>query len=759
MANLKFSNNLFLGKEELGHLRSSLEDDGYKAYIKHIVTSYGIGRALEDISFNSFKVIQGTDINNISIQPGFAFNLDLNVIENRSLSIDALQVPADGLPRFILLSSAESVIEEGTISLDVNGGIVGTGTLFTQVLRGLPNFASKISFPNSATNTAEYTVANVTSDTVAQLNVPNNVITAETNVEYRIVGTFTPGKVIPTEDKFPLVKNSFSVTISDTDISDELNTFRLASVINDGVVLSIIDQRSTNIFTVGSGQTSSGGGGALTLTPNNLIAGIEQITYSGENSPLNTNLVKVGWGLKVTSSNWSFNNISQQITITAGSGGIWDDISEFKEDDFNNWLVSVEDSGEVIRIISSVMSTPDNNIVLSLDFVSSIPDTSNITIIPIADEIEFLVRNSSKPVAEKTEVFPIAQAQAQFPVIADTESTLLWRHNSGPNSTPWRLINDGSYRDEESFDIDGVLTQPNRTQVNYTDGLFTPNLNPENHEAQKAERSKTNSFSATNSFSDQTTFTGNVKISRGLWLNPGGVSINGTQSDLDSFTAQTNLRFSASNEATITGLSGHEPGKLILVRNRTDSTSTLTLSNESSSSSAQNRFSFSNGENLIIPQGETAVLIYNSGGSRWELISTSFSIGNTDWSSLNVSTGQVQGRVGVNEIPATNVTLGRVHFKKNDRVGFINITMIAQFSQSVDRVTYRMPTTLTNIVDPDTGSNPGSIAGAAHDGDGFLLSGELGGTQRRINIRPISSGSNLGTSVEFQASFTFAVRA
>ena len=268
MAKLKLANNLFLGKEELNHMIDSLGESGYKEFIKHMIQSYGVARTFEDSAFDSFKVVNGTSGGNISVQAGYAFDQNLNIIHNPALAEDILTSPSDSTARWVILTNAAGYVEEGTVDVDASGALTGTGTLFSEVLRGGNDFPSKISFPDSASNTGEYNLSTVTSDTAAQLNVAVGSMTAETGIKYKIVGTFTPGVTPSVSDKDPFERNYFSVTLESSNTSDGLTTFALASVSYDGVSLTIADLRAGNQFSGGSGSA-----GSLSLT--NPVVGLE----------------------------------------------------------------------------------------------------------------------------------------------------------------------------------------------------------------------------------------------------------------------------------------------------------------------------------------------------------------------------------------------------------------------------------------------------------------------------------------------------
>ncbi len=611
-ANLKLSNQLFLGREELNHLKSSLKENGYEAYMKHAIRGYGVGYTIEDTARNSFRVMAGSGGGNISILPGYAIDRNLNIIQNTTLDVDVASIPSDGSTYFVLISNGLSVEESGTVDVDASGVLSGTGTMFTEVLRGLPNFPSKISFPNSSVNTDEYTVASVNTNVLAQLNVASNSLTAESGMEYSIVGTFNRGHLPPAGDKYPLEKNSYTVTVSSTDSSNGETVFALATATYDGSTLKLIDQRSRNILSTGSGEDSN-------PTQSNILIGLEQSTYGGVNSDGQRNLIRIGWGFRSIPTQWSSDIGNQQITITGGSGGIWGDLSNFTNGDWNNWYVWVKNDGNFLRIFSSTLIGSD--VRLDVDYAATISTSSEIAIVPDAHEIEFLITNSTNPTGIKTSAFPIHQGEAQFEIEAGLDTSIMWRNIKGENSTQWSNLNDGNYFNEDQFNSLGVISGT-ATPTAITGSSFTPLLNPLNHQTDKASRSNSNIFLSRNTFSGAIQLGGN----RVLFPNAGTFHNSNIFNGRNKVTAAV----SSTSGIEISGFSNATQGSTLIVieNDRLNSTGNVTLLHQNSGSSSGNRMNFSSGENLILRPGEMATLIMDETGSptsRWTLHSTSAS--------------------------------------------------------------------------------------------------------------------------------------
>ena len=185
MSRIKFSENLFLEVAELQRLVKFLADDGYKLAMKSLSKSFGI---VENSGNTYFKVTSKAGSNSlVVINPGVAFtnNMDAIVME-KSMEMEVLNT---GVNRWLVLSRAVKNTESGTVTINTDGSLSGIGTEFTKVLRGQPNFPTKVKF-ESAQNSGEYEVVSVVSDTSAILS---GSFVNESGLLYSVIGTFTPG--------------------------------------------------------------------------------------------------------------------------------------------------------------------------------------------------------------------------------------------------------------------------------------------------------------------------------------------------------------------------------------------------------------------------------------------------------------------------------------------------------------------------------------------------------------------------------------
>ena len=207
MSRLKISDNLFLEVAELNRLVKFLKDDGYKRLFKTFITNYGIVSSGD----NSYFKPTADSANFVKINAGLAFDSNLDAIVMKEDTI--LSVSDTGTKRWIVLSRSVSSLEEGTVSITVDGVLSGVDTRFTEILRGQPNFPTKVKF-NSQFNQGEYEVVEVTSDYNAILS---GSFRAENGLKYSVVGTFTPGFQVPDDRKEIYEYDSYNLRIVDAD--------------------------------------------------------------------------------------------------------------------------------------------------------------------------------------------------------------------------------------------------------------------------------------------------------------------------------------------------------------------------------------------------------------------------------------------------------------------------------------------------------------------------------------------------------------
>lgn len=247
MSGLNIQNDLFLGLQELKRQSKFHKEDGYIRLFRSIINSFGVVRVDPDTSFDNFKVEGGTNSGTIKIAiDSYAVDDDIDIIFQKA--IDNVAVIDDSNWYWARITYEEDNLEEGTVDIAVDGSLTGTGTTFTDILRGQSNYPVKINFPGSAANTGDYQVVSILSDTQAILSGTTG-FTSENGLDYKVVGSFTPGINPSGDDRLPYFYDSCNLELILETVSDVPPTktagkqFHLSRVRNIGGSMTIQDKR------------------------------------------------------------------------------------------------------------------------------------------------------------------------------------------------------------------------------------------------------------------------------------------------------------------------------------------------------------------------------------------------------------------------------------------------------------------------------------------------------------------------------------
>lgn len=275
---VKLSENLFLSVQELNRMKQALQDSGYKQLVRYLTKSIGIA---QDANNTLFKVSPKMDSNTVVvINAGVAFDSNLDPIvmeENKEIEYTTWNSVDK---HWLILKRAVHNNEVGTVSVSASGVLTGVDTKFTEVLRGGPDFATKIKF-DSAANNGTYEVVEVTSDTSA---IISGSFAAQSGMKYQVVGTFTPG-FQPDENDAKIYEYDY-YEIEDI-ISEEKpelgqDEFLLASIYWTAAgVIQVVDERTPYLFNF-SGDTdvtinNITKDDVLSLTKSRLLANSKQL--------------------------------------------------------------------------------------------------------------------------------------------------------------------------------------------------------------------------------------------------------------------------------------------------------------------------------------------------------------------------------------------------------------------------------------------------------------------------------------------------
>lgn len=385
MGKLKLSENLFLEVAELERFRNFMEDNGWKRAFKHLVQGYGIVQNDEN-SYFKVTAVTGSSTT-VTINAGIAYdsNMDAIVLEE-DLQVN---IANTGSNRWIILSRDVTNYESGTVNISTDGTLSGTGTSFTEVLRGAPNFPTKVKF-NSTNNTAEYEVVSVTSDTEALLT---GDFTAESGIQYSVVGTFTPGWQPDDEDKQIYEYDSYAISVIDSDdrptVGDD--EFILAMVSFDTAGgMTVTDERIYNMFdSTYTASTSIDSENSLTsLVSAEVVGG----TAGVRETSLELELI-LEHGYTVTDYVFSTTSSSNVFTITSGSCNfVGSAPADIPDNIFAGWLL-VNRANMISAEITS--NTGATLYIGSMDSSLVLSSGNDFVVVPNFAEVEYQVQVSS----------------------------------------------------------------------------------------------------------------------------------------------------------------------------------------------------------------------------------------------------------------------------------------------------------------------------------------------------------------------------
>lgn len=265
---IKINEEQHLGKHELNKLLKFIFSDGFIKISKGALRYKGENPKggiciYSDSSSDSFLVLAGTTPTKLSMKGGYGVDKFARIFGRRDSETpetftyqDILNVPDDNVVRYVCIKYRNTDVEVGTVSIDSNGILTGIGTKFTEVFRGQPLHSTKIRLISSE-NVNEYEVLNVVNDT--QAVIQGAAFVPESNITYRVVGTFSYGTTIPEQNKYIYQYYDFEVLLRDSlSAVQEGLEYVLASVKSNGFTIEIKDLRLK--YSVFQDQISVDGG-------------------------------------------------------------------------------------------------------------------------------------------------------------------------------------------------------------------------------------------------------------------------------------------------------------------------------------------------------------------------------------------------------------------------------------------------------------------------------------------------------------------
>lgn len=251
MSSVKINNDLFLGKEELNRFRRFLDESGYRRFIGLMTKSFGVVKNFRDGSFDSFKVEIGGSGQIKVLGNSFAVDENLNLIHNPT-DIN-FNIPNDSSWYWVKINHTKTNLEQGTVSLASDGSLSGVNTKFSEVLRGSPNYPSRVRLYSIDSNgfytqfEGEAEVVSVLSDTSAFIHLYSGSLPG--TMRYSVVGTFTPSIVVPEGNKMIFEYDYVTIELvpeitEDVPPVKSTDEYYIARVKNSGGTVTINDKRT-----------------------------------------------------------------------------------------------------------------------------------------------------------------------------------------------------------------------------------------------------------------------------------------------------------------------------------------------------------------------------------------------------------------------------------------------------------------------------------------------------------------------------------
>lgn len=253
---LNINRKTFLEQEELRRFQQFLQESVASAVTLGNTTSWGVLRTDFSGNENDFKVEAGTNSGTIQIanESKAVDNDELLAVQS---PIDNIAVTNDSVWRWVRISHRYRRHEVGTISIDINGNMVGSGTLFSEVLRGqATDVPVNIKFLKAdlspANNSGVYQIVDIVDDQNAILTSDVS-FQAESDLFYVAIGSTPIDEIISSEQLEGLYKyNDCLIELVDEVTEDtpptvgfvQDKTFYIARVQNTGTLLTIQDKRT-----------------------------------------------------------------------------------------------------------------------------------------------------------------------------------------------------------------------------------------------------------------------------------------------------------------------------------------------------------------------------------------------------------------------------------------------------------------------------------------------------------------------------------
>ncbi len=437
---------------------------------------------IDDSVSNSFNNALVTEDTGLTIKHNAILCIDSDGYFIVTSEQTQISIPDTETWYWVKIYHSYSSKESGLFSIDTSGNLVGDSEAsLLEILRGQPNFPSKVKFLNASLNTNEYTVLEVID---SQNAILDGSFSNESDLELSVVGTFTPGAVPITSEKNIFQYDSYTIELIEETSENEQPTkidgkeFFIARVgIFSGSVL-IQDKRTEFFELLPSFDIKN------VEKQSNPCIGVESIKYSHTYSDRSYNQIIVSWGFK--STNWTVSTNLNIITLNGGQGGKFKTTNDFTDGDFNGWRLYTKD-GSYSTILVSTRTGSQINLTLDILDVDKFSDDggdtfvmNEIIITPNAEEIEIVFESAEELIdssgsssnsstienglPDKAFVFPINTSYGLCPVLAYNEDysyyRVKYRYKHIDNySESFKTIPDDlyGYFTESAYDFNGNI--------------------------------------------------------------------------------------------------------------------------------------------------------------------------------------------------------------------------------------------------------------------------------------------------------------
>lgn len=499
MSKINFVPELFIGSEELNKFQDFIDTEGFRKNIKDNSVQFGLVYSNLDPNFDNGKITQDLDLDG---DKTFKWN-EIKAIDSDGNFIykqtgGQFIVPNDATWYWVKIRHNYTTVEKGIFSISDSGLVTATGANdLTELLRGQPNFPSKITFPNASLNTQEYEVLEVLNSNSFQLIGAS--FQNETNLNMVVVGTFTNKVTIPTENKYPFQYDSCTLSLVQEEVGNEYNPpiigfiqdkdFYLARLRRNGSDLIIQDKRTQVWKSIGVDKLEND----FDNVGENEIVGVEGVRWALDNTSKEKSSVKIGWGIRT--QDFSVNTTLNYLTLnTIQESGKLKTSSAFVNNSVNGWRLYTQNGvwrkiiastkiGSAIRLTLDVLDIADYS-----DDGGNTINEQEIRVVPNAEQIiiqcipnEFTEQDKYDLISANIS-FPIEKAWADIELvnygytygIEDDISSykIFYQYKNFKNYSPVTQIPEDStngYYIETSYDVNGNLKTSGTTRRTYVD--------------------------------------------------------------------------------------------------------------------------------------------------------------------------------------------------------------------------------------------------------------------------------------------------